>query len=233
MIKFRELLKIYFKKSPVTISLITINTLMFLVTIFTGGFTIINLVDLGGLVPAYISERDEYYRLILPMFLHGGFFHFFMNSYFLFYIGSFVEKILGSHKYLFIYLLSGIGSNVLIWLLGDPLTVTIGASGALFGIMGLLLVLTYTKPEWFPYHTVRNIRSLTIINLVFTFLIPNISIYGHLGGFITGIIFAFILNPKYPQQQKQKENTYYRNYQNQDNIFDYKDVVDDDDLFKS
>lgn len=235
MIKFKEIYKLYFKKSPVTITLITINTIMFLVTIITGGFSAENLASLGGLVPAFITEKNEYHRLLFPMFLHGGFFHYFMNSYFLFYIGSFVEKIYGSYKYSIIYLLSGIGSSVLVWQLGDPYTVTIGASGALYGVMGTLLLLTFTRPKWFPLHVIKRIRTLTIINIVFTFLVANISVYGHLGGLITGIILALILTPKLPHYFNNSYNNYYQHnqYRNQDNVFDYEDVVDkDDELFK-
>ncbi|MFA7561768.1 MAG: rhomboid family intramembrane serine protease, partial [Candidatus Izemoplasmatales bacterium] len=83
--------------------------------------------------------------------------------------------------------------------------------------------------------TIKRIRTLTIINIVFTFLVPNISIYGHLGGLVAGVILALILTPKHPNFFNNNYNNYYQynNYQNQDNVFDYKDVVDDDDdLFK-
>ena len=237
MLKIQDLFKIFFKKHPVTATLILINTVMFFVTIFTGGFSVENLVSLGGLVPAYVSERQEYHRLLLAMFLHGSFLHFFMNTYFLYYIGVFVEKIFGSVKFSIIYLISGLGSSLLIWLLGDPLVVTIGASGSLFGIMGVLLLLTFTRPNWFPKPTVKSIRTLTIINLVFTILMPNISVLGHLGGFITGILLALILTPKKPHQTTEQtyyQTTYQSQYQHQDNVFDYEDVKDkddDDDLF--
>lgn len=175
--------------------------------------------------PILVSKGHEYYRLITSMFLHGSVIHYLANSYFLYMIGQFAERLLGRVKFIVIYFLSGLGSSLLVLLLGANDRITIGASGALFGILGALLLLTYLKPTWFTPYGIKNIRTIVIINLVFTFLVNNISIYGHLGGFITGVLLMYILTPntkpfkEYFHTNKQDSNTV---------IIDQEDVSDDD-----
>jgi len=198
MYSITERIQRFYKRFPITAIILTINMVMVFFVIILGGFTTDHLISLGAMKPIRITENHEYYRLIMPMFLHGSFFHFLANSYFIYIIGPFVERLLGKSKYLAIYLLSGLGSSLLIWWLGNPYTTTIGASGAIFGILGALLLLTYLKPSWFTPMMIKNIRFITLFNLIFTFIMPNISILGHLGGFITGLILIYFLIPNRP-----------------------------------
>ena len=231
----------FYKKYPVTFIIITINTFMLLLTMMvtmfssTGGsifsFSTSTLEFLGGMKPEALTNNYQYYRLFTAMFLHGGIFHFLMNMYFLSIIGKFVERLLGKNKYILIYILSGLGSSLLVWgmsfIFGQESAVTIGASGALFGLMGALLILTYTKPMLFGPMAIRSIRTLVVINLVFSF-IPGISLFGHLGGFLTGVFLIYILYPMKPTQQsyqseQDRHNAHYGNI-----IIDSDDVTDDD-----
>lgn len=218
-------LSIYFKKNPVTASLVSINTLMFLAVFIMGGFDSENLTRFGGLKPILVLENNEYHRLIVAMFLHGGLIHFLFNTYFLHYFGSFTENLLGKAKYIIIYFASGLGSSLLVLWLGDPNTVTIGASGALFGILGGLLVLTYVKTSWFHPMTIKNIRTIAVINIIFTFLMPNISRLGHIGGFVSGAILIYFLTPDKPPlresftKKKTRENP---------NVINHDDISEDD-----
>lgn len=224
-------IKLYFKKSPVTFVLLALNTLMFFVVLFNGGFTTESLINNGGLLPKYITENKEYYRLLVSMFLHGGFFHFLMNSYFLFYLGSFTEKLLGSTKYAIIYMISGLGASIAVWLFSDPLTVTIGASGALYGIMGGLLILTFLKANWFSPRGIRSIRTMTLINVIFTLTLSDfVSIQGHLGGLVFGIILTYLLIPELPNSRRtyQMHNNVNQQTHQGKIIIDMDDVSDDD-----
>lgn len=226
MYTFSDRIKAYFRKLPITATLLSINLLMVIVVMLTGGFTIPNLTRLGGMNPILVSQGHEYHRLFMAMFLHGSIIHFLANSYFLYFMGGFVERLLGRNRYIIIYLLSGIGSSLLVWWLGDDFAITIGASGALFGILGAALLLTYMKPQWFTPLGIKNIRTITVINLVFTFLIPNISVYGHLGGLITGILLIYLLTPNRPSMNqffKKKDDE-----QTQTVIIDHDDITDDD-----
>lgn len=197
-------LKRYWKIAPVTAVLLGLNTVMLFVVVFTGGFTLENLTRLGGLIPAKVTADKEFYRILSAMFLHGSLIHFLANSYFLFHVGGLLERLLGHWRFSLIYFLSGIGSGLLVWAFGAPETVTIGASGALFGILGALLVLSFVRRSWFTPPIVSTIRTLTIINLIFTFVIPNISVWGHLGGFVTGLILIIFLKPDQPQIRVQR-----------------------------
>lgn len=226
MDKFLTYLKFHYKRRPVTTIIIIINTLLLIVTIVSGGFSATNLVRLGGLLPSKITNNKEYYRLLMAMFLHGSVLHFFFNTYFTYMIGRYVERLLGSVKYLVIYLLSGLGSSVLVWLFEKPNVVTIGASGALFGIMGSLLLYTFSKKEWFSPPQIKSIRSMVIINLIFTFLMPSISVLGHIGGFVSGLVLAYLFTLGKPRFKKTyKKDVYYKN--NKD-IIDHDEISDDD-----
>ncbi|MFP4478367.1 MAG: rhomboid family intramembrane serine protease [Candidatus Izemoplasmatales bacterium] len=221
-IKFKE----YYKNNPVTTIILILNSAMLVVILAFGGFTIENLVRLGGLVPRLVSENNDYHRLLMSMFLHGSLLHFLFNTYFLYHLGAFIEKLLGKGRYIVIYFVSGLGSGLLVWWLGDPRTVTIGASGALFGIMGALLVLTYVKTTWFTAYTIRSIRSLVVVNLIFTFLVPNISVYGHLGGFVSGIGLVYFMIPKNPLD---KDGFRFQKNQNKSSdVIEHEDIEDED-----
>ncbi len=213
---FRRI-KIYFQICPVTFYLILFNTIIFILTLATGGFTVDNLVRLGGLVPGYVKLNNEYYRIIMAMFLHGSVIHFLMNMVALYFLGTAMERVMGHVRYLGLYFIAGIGSGVMIVLLGEPYQLTIGASGALYGIMSGLFFITLKNPTWFHPQGIKSIRSLTIINFAITFLFPNISIIGHISGFVFGFLACLLLVPKYPDFMK-----YRKDYQRSE------DVPDDD-----
>jgi rhomboid protease GluP len=209
--KFRE----YYKFHPVTTIILAINLVMAIILIVTGGFDTENLVKFGALVPILVTEEGEYYRIITAMFLHGGFLHLLSNSFVLYYIGAYMERLVGPKKYLLIYMISGIISSLFVLFLASDLSVTIGASGAIFGVIGGLLVLTFLRKEWFSDHSIRTIRQLIIINVVITFLLPTISIPGHMGGLIAGILIGYLMAPKSPYYYKNrksvnKDNTIYQ-----------------------
>lgn len=195
---YTEYFKEYYKNHPVTSIIIIINLVMGFLVMFSGGFSIPNLISWGAIVPPLITEQGEYYRIVAAMALHGSILHLLMNSYVLFYIGGHLEKLLGPKKYLLVYLVSGIISSLFVVYFGEPNVVTIGASGAIFGVMGGLFMLTIKKASWFHPQTIRSIRNLMVINLIFTFVIPNISVLGHLGGLIAGVLLFFVITPDEP-----------------------------------
>ncbi len=202
MDQFERRFKAYFTFHPVTTVILIINTIMALLVLFSGGFTLQNLISWGGLVPPLVTELGQYYRMLTAMALHGSILHVLMNGYVLYYIGGHLERLIGPKRYAIVYLASGILSSLFVVFFGQPNVVTVGASGAIFGVMGFLLILTFRKPTWFPPSIAKSIKNLTLINLVITFLIPNISILGHLGGIVGGALLAFILTPDEPDYLK-------------------------------
>jgi rhomboid protease GluP len=117
-----------------------------------------------------------------------------------------MERLVGPKKYILVYMISGIVSSLFVLFLASNVSVTIGASGAIFGVIGGLLMLTFLRKDWFTDHAIRNIRQLIIINVVITFLIPNISIPGHMGGLIAGILLFYLMAPKSPYYYKNRKS---------------------------
>ena len=233
VITFKTLFLNYIKRHPVTFSLLVANFAMFLWVSIDGGFSVTSLVSHGALVPILVNQGD-YWRLFTAMFLHAGFLHFFLNSFFLYYIGGLIERILGSVKYTLLYFISGIGSSIAVWLLSTPNVATIGASGALYGVMAGLFLITYVRPNWFHPRTIRSIRFMVAINIFFTITSAisdgSISLYGHLGGFVIGLAAAYFLIPKEPH--KMRRYTYQQQTRPDSHhgstVIDAASVTDDD-----
>ncbi len=208
---FTDRIKHFYKEHPATGTIILANLIMFIIVLLNGGFDIVNLLALGALHPELVLEHSQYYRLITVMFLHGGFLHFFMNSLALYFLGAHMEKLIGPKKYLLLYFGSGIGASIAVVYLGGNV-VTVGASGAIFGIIGGLLVLTFLRANWFHPQAIRQIRNLALINIVLTFAIRNISIAGHIGGLVIGIALFYFITPKRPyyiEEQMSQNSVYY------------------------
>jgi rhomboid protease GluP len=190
--------RMYVHFHPVTTVLLTLNAMMVIVVLWFGGFGLEVLVETGAIWPPLLTVGGQWYRLVTAMFLHGSILHFLMNSLVLYYLGSHLERLLGAVKYGVFYMVTGIVSSLAVVWFGNQNAVTIGASGALFGVIGALLYLTYVRPTWFQGTAIRQIRQLVIINLVLTFAIPNISVTGHIGGFLAGLLLITLLVPKNP-----------------------------------
>jgi membrane associated rhomboid family serine protease len=181
----------------VTKVLIALNVLVFLANLAQGSSfsqTSGSLFEKGALfisVPFFPGglADGEWWRLLTAAFLHGSIIHLGMNMFVLWFIGAPVEQAIGRGRFLALYIVSGLAGSAGA-LLFDPHAITVGASGAIFGILGAALVL-----EW-----QRNLvlggqaLGLIVINLVLTFAIPNISIGGHLGGLAGGALSMLALS---------------------------------------
>jgi membrane associated rhomboid family serine protease len=172
--------------------LIGINVLVFLWQVGSGG----TLSDpdgypyLHGALNGYLVADGEWWRLVTSMFLHGSVIHLGLNMLFLWWIGAPVEQALGRARYALVYLVGGLAGSTGALLLTNPEAVTVGASGALFGILGAAFVFERQR------NFVLGGSALTIIvlNLAFTFAVPGISIGGHLGGLAGGALSALALS---------------------------------------
>jgi len=180
----------------VTIALIVVNLAFFLVTALQSR----SAMDLsnsalylrGGLIPAEVAS-GEYWRLVTAGFLHGSLIHLATNMLSLYWLGIPLERILGRGRMLTIYLLSLLGSSVSVLLFSAPVSLTIGASGAVYGLMGALLA-TFRRLR-------LDLRPLVVIlalNVVITFTYPGLSWQGHLGGLVVGAIVgaAMVFPPR-------------------------------------
>jgi rhomboid protease GluP len=175
----------------VTIVLIAMNILYFLLSAALSG-SILNineevLVLLGAKYNSGIAE-GQYYRLITCMFLHGGIVHIGLNMYALYAIGPLVERVYGKVKYLLIYFIGGISASLLSYLMSPG--ISIGASGAIFGLMGACLVLSVKMKKRIGKSFFNNILTVIVINLVIGLSLPDIDNFGHVGGLLGGIVTA-------------------------------------------
>jgi membrane associated rhomboid family serine protease len=175
----------------VTKTLIGLNVGVYLLELAMGG-TISgtgNEIYTKGVLAAPLVDQGDWWRLITAAFLHYGPIHLAMNMLALWWFGSAVEQVLGRSRYLLLYVVSGLAGSAGA-LLASPNALTVGASGAIFGIMGAALVLERQQ----NYVLGGGALSIIVLNLVFTFAIPGISIGGHLGGLVGGILGTLALS---------------------------------------
>ena len=174
------------RQPVVAVALIVVNVVVFLITMVQGGGESSLLQSAvfreGALSPMYVASGD-WWQLITSGFLHGGVAHIAMNMLSLYLIGVGLERFLGAGRFLAVYGLSLLGGSVAVYLLDAPNSLTVGASGAIFGLLGALLMI---------YRRLRlDLRQLGVIlalNAFITFAVSNISWQGHLGGFIVGAV---------------------------------------------
>ena len=193
---------VFAKKTPyITYSLIILNIVAYIYTVIKGSdpFTIDPnvLYKSGGLVE-YTKGADLVFfsRLVTSMFLHGGIIHLALNMYCLYAIGPQLESFYGKIKYLAIYLLSGIIGGLFTLLFIDSTTVSIGASGAIFGLLGALLYFGYHYRIYLGEVMKSQIIPLIIINVVISFIFGFNNI-AHLGGLFGGYLIAKACGVKY------------------------------------
>lgn len=182
--------KLFSKKTPyITYIIMGICFIMFLIT-GMGNDTGV-LIEYGANLDVLV-KNGEYYRLLTSMFLHSGLLHLFFNMYALYIIGPQVESFFGKTKYLIIYLLSGI-SGSLLSVAFNVNTVSVGASGAIFGLFGALLYFGYNYRGYLGNVIKSQILPVVIINLMFGFISTGVDVAGHIGGLIGGIIVSSVL----------------------------------------
>jgi len=133
--------------------------------------------------------RGEWWRVITSGFLHGSPIHLLFNMLVLFQLGSAVEERVGPARFLGIYFLSLVGGSLGAMALQQPTQAALGASGAVFGLMGAVLALSRRGRS--PIES--SVGGLLLINLVITFVLPGISIGGHLGGLAAGALGGLVI----------------------------------------
>ncbi len=181
-----------YKNIPfVTATLVIVNVIVFLVCIFTGEL----LYYMGGVHRASILIQHEYGRLFWAMFLHDDTAHLFNNIIILFFLGAMLEKETGHICFSVIYFLSGLGGNAAS-LIGKSLTgsnsLSIGASGAIFGLDGLLLAMVLLLPEFRNKMSPARVVLVVGLSLYDGFMGSNIDNAAHIGGLIIGFIAGSI-----------------------------------------
>ena len=180
----------YIVKPRVTYALIGLNVALFLLQ-YLGG--LYEVAGDWGMKPEAIAVDGEWWRLLTGAFLHWSFLHIAFNMYVLFALGPNLERVLGHVRYLLLYLIAALGGGVASYALSDMRTVSVGASGAIFGLMGALIVAGRRLN-----YDIKQVIILLGINVVIGFLAPGVDWRAHLGGLITGAAVAavFVLVPR-------------------------------------
>jgi membrane associated rhomboid family serine protease len=183
-------------RPTVTQALIALNVIVFVAETATGtslgganGLSPGTLFQKGALAGPYISQSHEYWRLVTAGFLHDGLLHILFNMVFLYFMGQMLEPAIGRLNFAVVYFVALLAGSFGA-LLFQPLGLTIGASGACFGILGALIVVAHYRgiSIW------QSGLGLTlIINLVFSLSVAGISIGGHLGGVVGGAICGWLI----------------------------------------
>jgi membrane associated rhomboid family serine protease len=185
----------------VTKGLIAANILVYLVNLAQGASLTENAGELffdwaligQGLLStgeAIGVAEGDWWRLITSAFLHGSIIHLGFNMLLLYWIGAPIEEAIGRARFLILYLVSGLAGAAGALLLTDPGDITVGASGAIFGLLGAALVFERQR----TYVLGGSALSIIVLNLVLTFAVPNISIGGHVGGLIGGALGGLALS---------------------------------------
>lgn len=172
--------------------LVVVNVLIFVICNFTGDL----LYGFGELDVLSVLVYREYGRILWSMFLHGGINHLLNNMVILFFLGSMIEKEVGHVRYGLLYVLSGIGGNVLSLftrvIRNDP-AVSFGASGAVFGLDGVLLAMVLFSGRRMEHVTPARVFLMIVYSLYSGFTGRNIDNMAHVGGLLTGFLLASIM----------------------------------------
>ena len=141
--------------------------------------------------------RGEYHRFFTSMFLHSGIMHLASNGVYLYYFGVRSEKLLGTGKFLLLYLVSGLCGGLLSVFFGNGSGVSIGASGAIYGLLGAMLLLTKKRGSQYTGMSYSTMLLLAATAICMGFFEPNVDNLGHIGGFLGGMaMFALLLHKK-------------------------------------
>jgi membrane associated rhomboid family serine protease len=171
----------------VTRVLIGINVAVYLLELALGGTVngTNNTIYEHGVLFGPIVADGEWWRLITAAFLHYGPFHLGLNMLVLWFIGPALEEYLGPPRYLLLYLVAGLAGSAGALIL-SPDSLTVGASGAIWGLMGAAVLLEARRIYVFGGQAM----GLVVFNLIFTLLVPGVSLGGHIGGGIGGAAAA-------------------------------------------
>ncbi len=176
----------------ISILLVAVNVVVFLICTFTGDL----LYDRGRLDVYDVLVQKEYGRMVWALFLHSGVSHLFNNMLLLFFLGAMIEKEVGHLWYTLLYFVSGIGGSLLSLLdkaMNFDYSGSIGASGAIFGLDGVLLALVLFSGKKLENVSAPRVILMIAYSLYSGYTGVNIDNAAHVGGLITGFLAAGIL----------------------------------------
>lgn len=187
----------YWQEQPkATIVLIGINVLFFLYVFLAGSFSDSRfMLQAGVLYAPAVWEDHEFYRLITAMFLHFGLEHLFFNMLLLYFMGNLLEKTFGSLQFLFIYMFSGLVGNaasLLYYSIGNMNVLSAGASGAVFGLVGVVAYMVFVNRGYFQGISSRQIILMIVFSFYNGFTGGGVNNTAHVAGLLTGVLCGVV-----------------------------------------
>ncbi len=202
-----------FFRLPVTSSLITANVLIYLAVSALAAsrgapwnVALVNqigeVLDRGALIPAGVAG-GEWWRLLTSVFLHSGLLHLAFNMVALYFLGTFAESAFGRWRFFTLYVLSGLSGGVAYLYFGAFDRPAVGASGAIFGLLGSILGYALRRGTFsWQNPLIRQLLILLAFNVYLGLSIPNISNTAHMGGLAGGFAFGWLMAPTVYSQKK-------------------------------
>ncbi|MQG39949.1 MAG: rhomboid family intramembrane serine protease [SAR202 cluster bacterium] len=191
-----EMYSSFRNRAKIVWTILVFNCIAFVMLILAGGSTDVEvLVSFGALSSNLISE-GEYWRFITCIFLHANLMHLGVNAFSLFIFGPTAEVFFGRIKFLIIYLISGVGGSATSYVFIDPRSIGVGASGAVFGVLGSIAVYYYLNQHIYGKYgrgMMGGIAMIVLLNLGFGFTVQGVDNWAHIGGLLSGILAAFAL----------------------------------------
>ena len=182
----------YIRRFPVTTAIIAINLLMMLVMEANGSpSSNATLLKYGALfgIPGF---EPEWWRYVTAIFLHGGWAHFAFNSFALYVFAPPLERLFGTRRYAIFYVLCGIAGSLASVALHQDVFISIGASGAIYGIYAAYFYIAIFHREWMSDSSRKTIFTIIVIGVLYSIL-PGIDLWAHLGGFVGGLVLTAIM----------------------------------------
>lgn len=188
------------KKPTITIIILGIISLVYLISLMTDANFVVYYFGLNR----FFVQSGEVYRLLTGSFIHIDLLHFLCNAYALFMIGSMIEGYFGKKKFIIIYLVSAITASLLSIAMSDGFS--IGASGAIFGLLGSLLYFGYHYRVYFGNVILKRIIPVIVLNLAIGFASSTIDNFAHIGGLIGGFLISKALGINSRDKKSDKIN---------------------------
>ncbi|HVE71355.1 MAG TPA: rhomboid family intramembrane serine protease [Thermoanaerobaculia bacterium] len=163
----------------------------------------VRLEKLGAIVPVYIAQGGEYWRLLSAMFLHGDgtkqgtLLHLAVNLFSLYNLGTLYEYMFSTRRFVLIYFVTGIAASLTSFMRLPPFGASVGASGAIFGILGAFILSVWRSPRYRDDHRARSMMKQAIFwmiaNIVIGLQIAKIDNAAHIGGLVAGMLLGALL----------------------------------------
>ena len=193
------------RRYPMVVGLLLFETLVFFWSgwgYWSWGVISASRLDSMGALNTRLVDQGEFWRLLSSIFLHAGWFHWVINSLNLYVLGVLVQRLYGSLWMMAAFVLARLSGSILTWGMATPRTV--GASGAIFGWMGMLVVLGWKYRRELQGDGGNMLRQTmpiwTVVSLLLGWLVPMIDNAAHIGGLSIGMALGLLVEPKSPKR---------------------------------